>query len=30
MTADLVTTWMFWTLMGGGVAAALRPEPARS
>jgi O-antigen ligase len=29
MTADLVTTWMFWTLMGAGVAAALRPEPAR-
>jgi membrane-bound metal-dependent hydrolase YbcI (DUF457 family) len=28
MTADLLTTWLFWVLMGAGVAAALRSAPA--
>jgi O-antigen ligase len=30
MTADLMTTWLFWVLMGAGVAAAVRSGRARS
>jgi O-antigen ligase len=30
MTADLLTTWLFWMLMGAGVAVAVRSRPVRS